>query len=389
MSTIAIEIKGELENISPICIGNEFYPRGQDIRGAMGYVFLDMGLKNVSRTFEKDVPHFAYFKDAYVRHNCKDKGRFLPVVQMATGGIGGGKGRYGRDGRNFPDTIYRCDKCLATLRYPTRKDKTIGIHINKTDDLRIEKASSFVIDTIGEGNRFDLDMILNVNPNINKTLNKNNGKDGKNRERIDVENCVAEFISGIKYVSEIGSFNLGKRSRKGLGLMKLKNVEIKKITMDDISRRGDFIYEKIKKDDAKLTIHLLSDTIEKFPITGDDLLRNIKNSIKFFHPHWHEIRDEYRDPKVNLIGKNIEYDERKTTYFLDCKVENRGEGGIEIENQKLNKIDFVISRGTQYSYQLYDVDKISSEFWNGLAMAEMLRGIGDRSSFGKGQFVVS
>jgi hypothetical protein len=29
------------------------------------------------------------------------------------------------------------------------------------------------------------------------------------------------------------------------------------------------------------------------------------------------------------------------------------------------------------------------EFFNALAMAEMLRGIGDRTSFGKGEFVVS
>jgi hypothetical protein len=46
----------------------------------------------------------------------------------------------------------------------------------------------------------------------------------------------------------------------------------------------------------------------------------------------------------------------------------------------------VISRGTRFRYQVTDA---VPKFFNALAMAEMLRGMGDRTCLGKGEFVVS
>lgn len=355
--TIAYRIIGELENQEPLGLRGELYPLGVNIRGALGYAFLDMGLEEISNTYIQQVNPVLYFRDCLCK--CKsDGGDLLPLVRQDVVG-----------GRVIKEIVYKCNKCGVINRNPVSRDKLMGTHISETGS-----ANTFVNDIISnvERTKFKLEVIL---------------KGSKGKESGKENEHLVELMAVIKFIEENGLY-IGKRKDKGLGKMSLKHIKISEIGMKEISQRGEEIEKKVKKDNGVMTIKLVSDTIGKAPITVDSLLRDIKNAAKFFDPHWVEYRDTWKDPKVNLIGKNIEYDERKTIYFLDCKVD-KNSSGIETENQKLDKTDFVISRGTQYSYQLYDVDKIISEFWNGLAMAEMLRGIGDRTSFGKGQFVVS
>lgn len=363
---IAYRIIGELENQELLGLRGELYPLGQNIRGALGYAFLDMGLKEIANTYIQQVNPVLYFRDCICKCKCKSgvdnskvlSGDLLPLVRQDVVG-----------GMVIKEIIYKCNKCGVINRNPVSRDKIMGTHISETGT-----ANTFVDDIISnvERTKFKFEIIL---------------KGLKDKESKDKESYLAELMAAIKFIEENGLY-IGKRKNKGLGKMSLKHVKMSEIGMKEISQRGEEIEKKVKKDNGVVTIKLVSDTIGKSPITGEDLLRDIKNAIKFFHPHWHEIRDEYRDPKMNLIGKNIELGERKTVYFLDCKVD-KDSSGMKIENMKLDKSDNVISKGTQYSYQLYDMDKISSEFWNGLAMAEMLRGVGDRTSFGKGQFIVS
>lgn len=363
--SMAYRIIGELENQESLRLRGELYPLGASIRGALGYAFLDMG-SEISKTYIEQINPVLYFRDCLILCKCSEngergegeRGELIPLVRQDGGG---------RDGRIIKEIVYKCNKCGIVNRNPVSKDKIMGIHISET------RAESFVGDIIvnRERAKFKLEIILKGSKD----------KGSKDKESKDKNSYLAELMAVIKFIEENGLY-VGKRKDKGLGKMSLKNVKISEIGMKEINQRGEDIEKKARKDNGVLTIRLVSDYLGKSPITGEDLLRDIKNGAKFFHPHWHEIRDEYKDPVMNLIGKNIEYDKRKTIYFLDCKV-NEGN-----ENIKLNKTDFVISRGTQYSYQLYNVDKIGSSFWDALAMAEMLRGLGDRTSFGKGQFVV-
>lgn len=357
---IAYRIVGELENQESIGLGGELYPLGQNIRGAIGYMLLDAHLEKIIKTYEngnmniglketyKNGNPVLYFKDCLIL--CKnDGGELQPLIRQDTVG-----------GRIIKEIVYRCNKCGTIVRNPVSKDKMMGIQISEGC-----RANSFVNDIVTnrEKVKFKFEVIL-----------KGSSKDSTE--------YLAELMATIKFIEKNGLY-IGKRKNKGLGKMSLRNIKCNEIGMKEISQMSDAIESKAKKDNGIITMRLVSDTIGKAPITGEDILRDIKNAAKFFDKDWHEYRDSWKDPKMSLVGKTIELGERKTLHFLDCKING------ETENMKLNKEDSVISRGTQYSYQLYDVDKINSEFWNAFAIAETCRGIGGRTSFGKGQFIVS
>lgn len=347
---IAFRITGEFENQESLGLGGEFYPLGQSIRGAFGYIFLDMNLE-IAKTYENGNP-VLYFKDCLAL--CKDGGELQPLVRQDAVG-----------GRIIKEIIYKCNKCGTIIRNPVSKDEIMGTLLSETGFT-----NTFVSDIITnkERTKFKFDVILKESSNESNESNEN----------------LAELMAAIKFVEDNGLY-IGKRHNKGLGKMKMSHVKLSEIGMREISQRADTIENKVIKDNGVLTIRLISDTIGKFPISGNDLLRDIKNTAKFFHPHWNEIRDEWKEPKINLIGRPIELNIKKSVTFLDNKISN---DGSDISAPKFNKVDTVIPRGTSFNYQIEGFDKIDSSFWNGLAMCEMLRGIGDRSSFGKGQFLV-
>lgn len=367
---IAYRITGELENQEPLALGGEFYPLGQNIRGALGYAFLDMGLEEISKTYIQQVNPVLYFRDCLALCKCNGKGgerggergELIPLVIGGGGGSEGGS--EGGGSGMIREVVYKCNKCGVISRNPVSKDKIMGTHISE-----MGTANAFVNDIISNRERvkFKFEVILK-------------GYTGGDE--------LSELMAAIKFIGDNGLY-IGKRKNKGLGKMSLKHVRLLEIGMREISQRGDEIESKLKKDKGILTIRLTSDTIGNGN-KGDDLVRDIKNTAKFFDKDWHEYRDAWKDPIIKLIGKNTELSDRdrKIIHFLDCKVRRDSLGG-EIEDMKINKVDLVISRGTQLSYQLYDIDRIDSSFYNALAMTEMCRGIGDRTSFGKGSFMIT
>ncbi len=218
--------------------------------------------------------------------------------------------------------------------------------------------SMYMTDIISSKNRFRFETIFN--------MNAKNAVEEKQREEY-----LAEFISALKYVEDNG-LNIGKRNSKGLGKVALKKLNIFPITMNDIKKRAKIISQIVRDEDGKMNIHLSSDTIGGFPLSGEDIVRDAKNIPKFFDSNF----TQYKDSKIIHVEKPIEL--LVNLGFLDLKMKT---GRPKFEVPKT-----VILRGTKFSYK---ITELTSEFFNALAMAELLRGLGDRTSFGKGEFVVS
>lgn len=344
MRPIALRIQGELENQAPLHIASErtypvrgtqikesdLYPLGQNLRGALGYIFLDMRSR-IAKTYENGHPAI-YFRDALVKHH---DGVFLPVVRLD---------------RGIRGVVYECDKCKFREKYPAEKEPMTGISLGSGGNVK----NMFLTDVVSSKNRYRFEAIFNMKA---KTPDE---------EKL-VEEYLGEFLAALKYVEDHGLY-LGKRNSKGMGKVVLKKLEVKPVTKEEIKKRGDAL-SQIARKDGKIMIHLLSDTLAKFPPSGEDIARDAKNAAKFFDTEY----ASYRDPKITHVGKPIELIAQKS--FLAMKT-----GKPRFDSAS------AVSRGTNLTYQITDA---LPEFFQALAMAEQLRGMGDRTSFGKGEFVVS
>ncbi len=341
MKPLAFKIQGELENQSALHIAtsktynqrgtqvkeSDIYPLGQNLRGVFGYLFLDMKSK-LADTLENGHP-LIYFRDALIKHH---DGVYLPMVKLDHG---------------IRMVTYECNECLHLDKSPATRQPMTGISLNGGGTVK----NMFLTDIVSSKNRFRFEAIFNMNAK-------------------EAEEYLADFIASLKYAEDNGLY-LGKRNSKGLGKVLLKKLNIQPITMEDIKKRAKILSQIARDEDGKITIHLLSDTIGKFPLSGEDIARDAKNAAKFFDPEF----TQYKDPKIMPIGKPIELTVNLS--FLDLKVK-------ALTPRFDTKTS--ISRGTKLSYQIKDS---SPEFFCALAMAEMLRGLGDRTSFGKGEFVIS
>jgi hypothetical protein len=348
MKPLAFKIQGELENQSALHIAtsntytqrgaqvkeSDLYPLGQNLRGAFGYLFLDMKSK-IAETLENGHP-VIYFRDALIKHH---DGVFFPIIKIDKG---------------IKQAVYECSECLHVDKYPAMRQPVVGISLGGEGTVK----NMYLTDMLSSKNKFRFEAIFNM-------------KAKTEDEEKQIEEYLAEFISTLKYVEDYGLF-IGKRNSKGLGKVQLSKLNIVPVTMDDIKKRAKTLSQIVRDEDGKITIHLLSDMIGKFPPSGEDIAREAKNASKFFDPGF----IQYKDPKIMHIGKPIEL--LINLSFLDLKLKT---GKPRFDAQKS-----VISRGTKFSYQMVDA---LPEFFNALAMAEMLRGLGDRTSFGKGEFAVS
>lgn len=348
MRPLAFKIQGELENQSALHIAtsnvydhrgsqvkaSDLYPLGQNLRGVFGYIFLDMKSKIVE-TFENGHP-VIYFRDALIKHH---DGVFLPIVKTE---------------KNIKQVIYECGECLHVDKYPVIRQPVMGTSLGTDGTVK----NTYLTDIVSDKNKFRFEAIFNM-----KAKNQDEEK--------QIEEYLAELISALKYAEDYGIY-IGKRNSKGLGELRLSKLKIVPITMEDIKRRARILSQITRDEDGKITIHLLSDMIGKFPISGEEMARDAKNAAKFFDPDF----VQYRDPKIISVNKPIELPTNLS--FLDFKIKSG--------KPKFDMPKSVISRGTKFGYQ---ITGSTPEFFNALAMAEMLRGIGDRTSFGKGEFVVS
>lgn len=346
MKPLAFRITGELENQSPLHIStdrtynfrgtqikqSDIYPLGQNLRGAFGYVFLAMNGK-IANTFENGHP-VIYFRDALIKHH---DGVFLPSVRLDKG---------------IREVIYECNGCRFKERYPAFKEPMSGISLGSGGNVK----NMFLTDIVSGRYRYRFEAIFNM-----KAKTPDDEK--------QVEDFLAEFIAALKFIEEHGLY-IGKRNSKGLGKVLLKRLDIKPVTMEDIKKRAEAISQIVKKD-GQITIHMLSDTLAKFPLSGEDVARDAKNAAKFFDPSY----TQYKDPRITHAGKPVELTSQIA--FLDMKTK-AGKPKVDTAN--------VVSRGTKLSYR---IENTAPEFFDALAMAEQLRGLGDRTSFGKGEFIVS
>ncbi len=346
---LAFKIQGELENQSDLHIAasstytyrgaqvksSDLYPLGQNLRGAFGYLFLEMKSR-IADTLENGHP-LIYFRDALVKHH--DNGIFLPLVKIDKG---------------IKHVVYECSECLHIDRSPAFRQPLTGISLGSEGTVK----NMYLTDIVSGKNRFRFEAIFNMkakNPDEEKLI----------------EEQLAEFISALKYAEDNGLY-IGKRNSKGLGKVLLKKLNILPVTMEDIIKRAKILSQIMRDEDGKITLHFLSDAICSFPPSGEDIARDAKNAAKFFDPDF----AQYKDPKIMPVGKPIEF--LVNLSFLDLK--------IKTGKPRFDAPKTVISRGTKFGYQIKDA---VPEFFNALAMAEMLRGIGDRTSFGKGEFAVS
>lgn len=353
MVALAVKISGELENQSIIGL-YDLYPQGQTMRGAFGYLFLEMGLK-IADTYTSGHP-VLYFKDCFVRHHV-DGGSLIPTSSVT----------------------YRCDKCNQLVPFPVHKDSVIGIHIGEWQSEKgNDKVNSFYNEAIVNRNTFNFEVVLNMKP----LAEDKEGENGNGPEK-----RLADLFAAVKEVESNG-INIGKRNDKGFGKMKLKNVVVKEISKRDIEIRSDEIAIATKNNGGKMTLHLVSDCVAKGSIYGPDILRETKNAAKYF-TKW-DMGSVYVEPEINVI-RNENYT-HKIVEFLDHKINPITRDGMVT---KQNKVD-AIARGAKFYClidggknleNIYGNDKYK-KFFDSLAIGEMLRGIGERTPFGKGSFKI-
>ncbi len=348
MKPLAFKIQGELENQSALHIAttetytqrgaqvkeSDLYPLGQNLRGAFGYLFLDMKSK-IAETLENGHP-IIYFRDALIKHH---DGIFFPLVKIDKG---------------IKQVLYECNECLHIDKYPAFREPVTGISLGSEGTVK----NMYLTDIVSGKNRFRFEAVFNMKA---KTADE---------EKL-IEEHLAEFISALRYVEDNGLY-IGRRNSKGLGKVLLKKLNILPVTMEDVKRRAKILSQIVKDEDGKMTIHFLSDAVCSFPPSGEDIARDAKNAAKFFDPDF----AQYKDPKIIPVGKPIEF--LVNLSFLDLK--------MKMGKPRFDAPKTVISRGAKFGYQITGA---VPEFFNALAMAEMLRGIGDRTSFGKGEFAIS
>jgi hypothetical protein len=181
---------------------------------------------------------------------------------------------------------------------------------------------------------------------------------------------LPDFIGALEFAKDNG-LNLGKRSYKGLGEIHfLDEFKYKVITREDLAKRANYLSNK-----ATLRIRLLSDAIikengwSKNKIDENTFLQSIKKAAKFFYP---ELR-KYKAPSLRLIRQ--ESSRPHKIGFLDKK------------GQNIRKtLEDAIPRGSVFTYELSS--EAPFEFFEAMALSEMCSGIGKRTNFGKGEFVV-
>ena len=228
---------------------------------------------------------------------------------------------------------YECNQCGQKLRFATRVGLVMGTRIDRVTG----RAHLYRMYGITGRHEFRFKAVLNL-------------KQGKDFEK--------DFVAMIKYAEEEG-IRLGRRSRKGKGMFVLDDVKFYHVSLSDVKRRAKEIAKK-----EEITIHFVSDLISP-ELTGEVIVKGAKDTAKFFHPEY----KGYDDPFCKVLWK--EHLPPKTIYFLDCK------------ERPLNMPEKVIPAGAKMRIKFANACDL---FYEGLAMAEMLRGIGKRTTFGKGEF---
>ncbi|NHI92076.1 MAG: hypothetical protein EAX96_06195 [Candidatus Lokiarchaeota archaeon] len=235
---------------------------------------------------------------------------------------------------------YKCNNCNEILRYATRIST-----VNKTRMSRqtYKVNQLYRLQMISNYNKFRLKIIIKL---------KNNEK------RFEDPIAIMEFARNF-------GLNFGGRCHKGIGKLFIEDYQLDVISDEMINQRAEELC--IKK---KFKIHLLSQYIPKQNnntnfLTVKDFLTSIKNAGKFFLYDY----TNYPDPKLKLIDsqtrKPIKINFFDTNRFIS---------------------HHALPEGSQFDFEIENAPFI---FWKSLAVAEKCSGIGARTSFGKGEFIIT
>jgi len=327
---VALVAEGVISNVTEYHLGTGFknkygvpttysYPQGQHIRGSIGYELLHVNAE-LSKSFLDENASLIYFKDAIPLH--EDNGLLLPFVA---------EGKY----QNF-----KCNVCNQVLRYPTKKGTIVQTRL----DRKTGRALSFRLEAITRGYRYRFKAALNMRRG---------------------EDYAEEFVAIMKLIEENG-LKLGRRNGKGKGHFKIAKLDFKMIKTGDIKKRAK---ELEKKD--RLTLHFVSDFVGE--LTGETIVKGIKNAGRHFHPDY----ESYEDPFVRVVRREA-LNPRKVLSLHRKVTDGMGKNVI--------LKDMAIPAGAKV--QIEFAEKPPEMFYECLAIAEMVRGIGSKTSFGKGEFVV-
>jgi len=236
---------------------------------------------------------------------------------------------------------YKCSNCGQIVRSPTRRGLVLFTRVNRYTG----KAHAWRTECIVRGHRFRFKAIYNMKRGVD---------------------YVDEFVAMIKMAEEEG-VRLGARVGKGKGLFELENVRFSKITTGDIKKRANDLKKK-----SGLTFHFISDVVGE-AITPELILRSVKNAGKFFYPEY----ESYDNPFVRVAWK--EQLPPRQLKRLHRKVGEEWVGkGVVVKKM-------VVPAGAKIRLEIADAEDM---FYECLATAELLMGVGEETSVGKGEFVV-
>lgn len=237
---------------------------------------------------------------------------------------------------------FKCSTCGQVLKHPTRKGTIIQTRV----DRKTGKTSAFRLEAVTRGYSYRFKAVLNMRRG---------------------EDYAEEFVAVMELIEENG-LKLGRRSGKGKGHFRIDRLNYRMIRLEDIRRRARELERELERKD-RLTLHFISDFIGE--LTGETILTGVKNAGRHFHPEY----ESYRDPFVRVKKECLP---PRTVLSLHRKVTPNG------GKNRIMK-DMAIPAGAKVQVEF--AEKPPEIFYECLAIAE-LRGIGAKTSFGKGEFVV-
>ena len=290
---------------------------------------------SIAETYDNGHPRI-YFRDGLVVH--KDGGLFEPHVHME---------------KDRARISYECTKCRYKTGNPMYREPMTNISLGIQNKVK----HMYKTDIISRPTEFRFEAFFNLKTSVKETPQQ-------------IEKHLSEFIAGLKFAEDNGVY-IGKRHTKDLGKISFKNLSFTKITLEDVKKRAAHLERKVQKNRGKFTVWLKSDTISEFPLQGKDIARAAKNASKFFNPEYRP----YDDPTIKLMNTPREF--TISISLLDFKLSRGSPRFFHHKN--------VIPRGSKFTYH---ISNASQEFYIALTLSEMMRGVGDRTSFGKGEFSI-
>ena len=329
---IAVKVSAVIENLTPFHIAttktynlrgarvrmSEPYILGQNFRGALGYLFLDMK-SDIIHTYENGHP-FIYYRDGLLFHN--DGGILLPKVDIKN---------------NRPQVIYCCSKCnyegddrrfrqgmrgfalnkrnsvknmftfdVVANRYPFRFESIINMKAkDKEEDIQLDKAMNLIDETEKAVKKYELsikkDILVYESP-YNKAIS-NYEQARELFQKIGWNDEAGRLINTIKFYKEKKEKDekLREIEKKKLEEPEAELMAAKTGTEKELFAKEKKIleFEKKKKDKEKQAEKIFIE-IHKAEKMAKEYELKIKEGIFEQEPPYEEILKMYREARKSF-----------------------------------------------------------------------------------------